>query len=377
MPIVDLTPRLARETGPVPKDAILFDRKLPGFTSTPWAAKSGSCWPAPRGRSRIAIARHGEMGLAHARRCARNLLAHIRNCDNPAEDIRKKRTAPTLRDLANEYLDHCDPHWKPSVRKTVRIYLKARILPGFCKLRVDRVGPEDVAACFDKTSKDRPGAAKLAYEIPRLMMFRAEEWGWREHRTIPCIGIRKNPRRHVARFLDTEELALLGRALDVRKAQWPEAVSAIRLLALTGHRRGEILNLRWRNIEDGASLYRTQRRARAASSLEKRRSPLSRRCPVPATPTPSCSRRTRGGGRLTISTPAGGWSAKTHSSAGCACSTCGTPLRATRSCRAKRFPRSASCASIGATAQQPETPTTPIPTSSKPPRRLEASSTRR
>ena len=127
MPIVDLTPRLARETGPVPKDAILFDRKLPGFTSTPWAAKSGSCWPAPRGRSRIAIARHGEMGLAHARRCARNLLAHIRNCDNPAEDIRKKRTAPTLRDLANEYLDHCDPHWKPSVRKTVRIYLKARI----------------------------------------------------------------------------------------------------------------------------------------------------------------------------------------------------------------------------------------------------------
>ena len=33
-----------------------------------------------------------------------------------------------------------------------------------------------------------------------------------------------------------------------REAHWPEAVSAIRLLALTGRRRGEVLNLRWRDI---------------------------------------------------------------------------------------------------------------------------------
>ncbi len=44
------------------------------------------------------------------------------------------------------------------------------------------------------------------------------------------------------------ELARLGRALDAREAQWPEAVAAIRLLALTGCRRSEVLNLRWRDI---------------------------------------------------------------------------------------------------------------------------------
>ena len=37
-----------------------------------------------------------------------------------------------------------------------------------------------------------------------VMMFRAEEWGWREHDSNPCLGIRKNPRNHVARFLDTD-----------------------------------------------------------------------------------------------------------------------------------------------------------------------------
>ena len=47
-------------------------------------------------------------------------------------------------------------------------------------------------------------------------------------------------------------MARLGRALDAREAQWREAVAAIRLLALTGCRRSEVLNLRWRDIGENA-----------------------------------------------------------------------------------------------------------------------------
>ena len=83
-------------------------------------------------------------------------------------------------------------------------------------------------------------------------MFRAEERGFREWDTNPCVGIGKNPRRNIARFLDRDELARLGKALDARQARWPEAVAAIRLLALTGCRRGEVLNLRWRDIRKNA-----------------------------------------------------------------------------------------------------------------------------
>ena len=140
----------------------------------------------------------------------------------------------------------------PSGRKTVRIYLKARILPAFGRMPLDRISPEDVAAWFDAASRDKPGAANRAFEILRAMLFRAEEWGLRERDTNPCLGIRKNPRRNVARFLDTDELARLGRGLDAREEQWPEAVAAIRLLALTGCRRSEVLNLRWRDIGDDA-----------------------------------------------------------------------------------------------------------------------------
>ena len=89
-----------------------------------------------------------------------------------------------------------------------------------------------------------PGAANRAFEMLRSMMFRAEEWGLRERDNNPCLGIAKNPRNNIARFLDTGELARLGRSLNAREVRWPEAVAAIRLLALTGCRRSEVLNLR-------------------------------------------------------------------------------------------------------------------------------------
>ena len=201
------------------------------------------------GRSRrIVIARHGEMELAEARRRARDMLARIRAGQNPADDIRREKEAPAFREFAVEYLRRCDPLWKPSGRETVRIYLKARILPAFGRMPLDRIDAQDVAAWFDAASRDKPGAANRAFEILRAMMFRAEEWGLRERGSNPCLGIAKNPRRSVARFLDAGELARLGRALDAREADWPEAVAAIRLLALTACRPSEVLNLCWRDI---------------------------------------------------------------------------------------------------------------------------------
>ena len=104
----------------------------------------------------------------------------------------------------------------------------------------------------DAASRERPGAANRAFEILRAMMYRAEEWGLRERDTNPCLGITRNPRNNVVRFLDTDKLVRLGRALDANKARWPEAVAAIRLLALTGCRRSEVLDLRWGDISEDA-----------------------------------------------------------------------------------------------------------------------------
>ena len=251
MPRVDLTPRLARESRTGDRETFLFDRSLPGFGLRihPSGRKVWIVQARIEGRSRrIVIARHGDMELAEARRRARDMLARIRAGENPAGEIQKEKDTPNFREFAEEYLRRSDPHWKPSGRKTVRIYLKARILPTFGRMPLDRIGPEDVADWFDAASKDKPGAANRALDILRSMMFRAEEWGLRERDTNPCLGVRMNAKEPVARFLDTDELARLGRSLDTHEARWSEAVTAIRLLALTGCRRSEVLNLRWRNV---------------------------------------------------------------------------------------------------------------------------------
>ena len=287
MPTVDLTPRLARQSQPGGKDTFLFDRTLPGFGLRihPSGRKVWIVQARIEGRSRrIVIARHGEMELAEARRRAREMLARIRAGDNPADDIRREKETPTLREFADEYLRRCEPHWKPSGRRTVRIYLKARILPAFGRMPLDRIGPEDVAAWFDAASRDKPGAANRALEILRAMMFRTEEWGLRERGSNPCLGIAKNPRKQVARFLDADELARLGRALDVNEARWPEAVATIRLLALTGCRRSEVLNLRWRDIGEDALNLRDSKTGPRAVPLGEAARALIEALPGPRDP---------------------------------------------------------------------------------------------
>ena len=216
MPTVDLSAKLARQKKPGEKEIILFDRAVPGFGLRihPSGRKIYIVQARIEGRTRrMTIGKHGEMDFRSARRRAREFLARIRAGENPAEDARQAAGMPTFKAFAEEYLRRCDPCWKPSGRKTVRIYLKARILPAFGRMRLDEIGPEDVARWFDEASREKPGAANQAFEILRATMNRAEEWGWLGRDANPCLNIRKNPRRKIARFLGTQELERLGGAL--------------------------------------------------------------------------------------------------------------------------------------------------------------------
>ena len=277
MSAFDLTPRLARESTSNGKDTILFDKALPGFGLRihPSGRKVWIVQARIEGRSRrIVIARHGEIELAEARRRARDMLARIRAGGNPADDIQREKKTPTLREFADEYLRRSEPHWKPSGPGPCTSISRPASCPRSAGCRSTAIGPEDVAAWFDAASRDRPGAANRAFEILRAMMFRAEEWGLRERGSNPCLGIAKNPREQVARFLDTDELARLGRALDARRSALARgrrrdpAAGAHRMppqrgarSALARHRRGR---LEPRRFEDGPA-RRAARRGRAGA----------------------------------------------------------------------------------------------------------------
>jgi integrase len=67
----------------------------------------------------------------------------------------------------------------------------------------------------------------------------------------PAAGIKKPPIRKMERFLSEEEIARLARALDADAAASgnPYPAAAIKLLLLSGARRGEIANLQWQNVD--------------------------------------------------------------------------------------------------------------------------------
>ena len=70
--------------------------------------------------------------------------------------------------------------------------------------------------------------------------------------TNPTRDVKPNPRAALTRFLSLEEVACLHRVLDgyaSSRASRRRQADIIRLLLLTGCRKGEIVNLRWREVE--------------------------------------------------------------------------------------------------------------------------------
>ena len=81
----------------------------------------------------------------------------------------------------------------------------------------------------------------------------AEERGFRPDGSNPCRHVHKYREGRRERFLSQAEWARLGDALrqaEADKSCSPWAIAAIRLLALTGARRNEILTLRWEHVSE-------------------------------------------------------------------------------------------------------------------------------
>ena len=90
-----------------------------------------------------------------------------------------------------------------------------------------------------------PYAANRCVAIMSKMFSLAVRWGMRE--TNPCKGIERHKEHHRRRYLSGDELGRLVAAL----AEHPDrqVADAIRLLLLTGARRGEVLGMRWGDID--------------------------------------------------------------------------------------------------------------------------------
>jgi integrase len=219
---------------------------------------------------KLTIGKHGSPWTPDTARAeAKRQLAEVAAGRDPATARQEDRKAPTFGELIDLYLSEGTTHKKASTLKVDRGRIQHHLRPLLGKMRADRIVRADVermrnavtvgktAETIESDEKRRSGsmakggqgvAAQCVALVSTIFSFGIERGLCTDN---PARGVRKAPVRKVERFLSEEEIARLTEALDAEalRSGNPYPSAAIKLLLLTGCRRGEIVNLRWEHVD--------------------------------------------------------------------------------------------------------------------------------
>jgi len=272
-----ITKRVVDGVEPMGATYLVRDSEVRGFVLvvTPAGAKSYAVdYRAGSGRGspkrRLTIGKHGSPWTPETARIeAKRLLAEVAAGRDPATARQEDRKALTFGELIDLYLREGVGHKKHSTLKADRGRIEHHLRPLLGKLRADRIVRADVeqmrnAVTAGKTAeriesgdKRRSGsmatggkgvAAQCVALVGALFAFAVERALCADN---PARGVKKAPVRKVERFLSGAEIARLAEALDAeaQRSGNPYPSAAIKLLLLTGCRRGEIVDLRWDHVD--------------------------------------------------------------------------------------------------------------------------------
>ena len=226
------------------------DRDLKGFAVRvlPSGAKRYFIHSQHRGRRVWKIVGHpGAIGAGEAREQARTLLAAIRKGN---EDEAAAPPDTPFETVADEVFRRYARNWKPSTLSVNRGYYRNQILPWFEGRPIAAITAHDVRCRF-ASLHNTPVAADRSAPILSVIMRQAEIYGYRPDDTNPCAGIKRYRRQGRERFLSAAEVRRLGEVLTRHETDHPQAVAVVRLLLLTGCRKGEIISLKWSFYREG------------------------------------------------------------------------------------------------------------------------------
>ena len=244
------------------KDAIFWDRDLPGFGVRVYPSDKKVFVVQTRafGRSkRVTLGEHGapNFSVADARKKATDVIGRIKTGQPPVPP--EPAPDPTVADLAQRYQrEYVAMRCKPLTISHYRIMLRKHIVPALGERLVADVEYKDILA-FHNSLHHMPTVANRAADILVKMFNLSDAWGWRPSGTNPARGVPRFRVEKHERFLTREELYRLGEALRAAPAERlasTHAAAAIRLLVLTGCRRNEILGLRWDDLNFDTSQMR-------------------------------------------------------------------------------------------------------------------------
>jgi integrase len=167
---------------------------------------------------------------------------------DPVGEHRSVRGAPTVNGLCDRFEAEYLPRKRASTQRTYRNQIKSAIRPKLGKLKVASVSFSDIDALHRGLS-ETPYRANRIIALVSKMFAMAIKWEMRTDN--PVKGIERNGEDKRKRYLKGDELARLTVALAEHRDQ--QAANIVRLLLLTGARKGELLAATWDqfNLEAG------------------------------------------------------------------------------------------------------------------------------
>jgi integrase len=245
-----LTVRSVESISPSEKDMILWDDEVTGFglKVTPKGKRSFFLYYrcADHTQRRPVIGYCPAMRPEQARNLAKDWLVQVRRGGDPSADRKAKRAMRgegTVADLFEDYKR--EKARLRSLYEIIRIF-ERDILPTLGKRRAEEVKRSDVNRLLDNLSVRSPTVASNARK--RLSAF----FSWALSRLPDDFGnpvtgaVAAPPPAARERTLSSQEITALWHVLGKELEPWQ---SALRLMILTGQRRGEVFGANWSEFD--------------------------------------------------------------------------------------------------------------------------------
>jgi integrase len=259
MGTVRLTDAVVRRLeAPGAGNRITYDDTVKGFGArvTANGAKSFVLSYVVRGigrQRRYTIGGCDRWTASDARDEAKRLKALIDRGGDPLAQIEDARAAPTMADLIERFEAEHLERKREATAVDYRSMIKTYVAPVFGSRKVQEIAFSDCDGLHRRISKAGfPVRANRVITMLSTMFALSIKWGWRTDN--PCRGIERNREHHRRRYLTSDELQRLTAAL----ATFPDkdVADIVKILLLTGARRGEVLSMKWDDLNLGLGIWK-------------------------------------------------------------------------------------------------------------------------
>ena len=265
-----LTKKLVDDLKPKADRYFIWDGQVAGFGCrvTPGGVKSFVVDYNHAGRRRrMSLGRYGALTVDQARKLALEKLGHSALGTDPMTARDQQRADITVNELCDRYLIDGVAHKRETTIKTDVSNIDSHIRPLIGNKRVRDLDEADIRRFYNdtsqgkskKTEKAKPrgvrrirgglGTANRALAVLSAILSYAISNGFRDDN--PARNVKPAKLEAREQFLTSEEIKRLSDLLtNLEKSGEanPYAIAQIRLLLLTGARRGEIANASWSNL---------------------------------------------------------------------------------------------------------------------------------